>query len=76
MEPLPVKIKPPLGAIPKWVHDESRMVHLKEAIERFIERNIPVNIEWIEEYNILSKQFQERILKTNNENRGDNPKEH
>lgn len=45
--------KPPLGAMPRKLHEELRMRDLSSAISRFIIDNQPINIEWVEEYNEL-----------------------
>lgn len=47
--------KLPLGIMPKYIHDEQRREELKQAINRFLEADQPIPIEWIEEYNELSK---------------------
>ncbi|MCY8692645.1 hypothetical protein MOD48_14980 [Bacillus spizizenii] len=47
--------EPPLGVIPKSLHDERRAEDLKAAINRYIDANREIPAEWIEEYNLLVK---------------------
>ncbi|MGE9751377.1 hypothetical protein ACQP3R_00265 [Bacillus inaquosorum] len=49
--------KPPLGVIPKWLHDERRAEELKAAIDRRLSANWHIPPEWIEEYNLLIRQL-------------------
>jgi hypothetical protein len=51
--------KPPIGIMPKYIHDYRRHRELKEAITRFIDADLPVPVEWIEEYNNLRKVLAE-----------------
>jgi hypothetical protein len=46
-------IKPPLGLMPKAIHDENRMDDIKEAVNRMFVTNDKVCLAWIEEYNEL-----------------------
>ncbi len=50
-------IKPPLGLIPKIFHDErvkaERFNEVCEAIARYYDAGLKINIEWIVEYNEL-----------------------
>lgn len=50
-------IEPPLGVIPKWLHDEYRIKDLKAAINRYLDNNREVSAEWIDEYNLLVKSI-------------------
>lgn len=49
--------KPPLGITPKTIHQEmvkkERFGDLQRAITRYLENGLPINIEWINEYNEL-----------------------
>ena len=49
--------KPPLGITPKTIHQEmvkkERFGDLQRAITRYLENGLPINIEWIKEYNEL-----------------------
>jgi hypothetical protein len=50
-------IRPPLGLIPKKLHDErvkvERFNEVCGAIARYYDAGMKINIEWIEEYNEL-----------------------
>ena len=48
--------KPPLGVMPRYIHDEIRRKSLGDAIARYIDAQLPVNPEWVEEYNELVKR--------------------
>lgn len=45
--------EPPLGVIPKFIHDERRAEDLVAAIERRITERLEIPLEWFEEYNNL-----------------------
>jgi hypothetical protein len=49
--------KPPLGLIPKRIHDKNvkieRYNDVCSAIARYYHARLKINIEWIEEYNDL-----------------------
>ncbi|MEK5008799.1 hypothetical protein MHI11_16735 [Bacillus sp. FSL K6-3312] len=47
--------EPPLGIIPKFIHDERRAEDLVAAIERRISARSEIPLEWFEEYNNLIK---------------------
>ncbi|WP_186303785.1 hypothetical protein [Bacillus pumilus] len=47
--------EPPLGVMPKWIHDERRVEDLAAAIERRIKARLEIPLEWFEEYNNLIK---------------------
>lgn len=47
------KQKPPLGIIPKCIHDEMRLRELRECIANYMQAGFPLLTEWIEEYNEL-----------------------
>lgn len=50
-------IEPPLGLMPRKLHNEkvktARFNELREAISRYYNAELEINIEWIEEYNEL-----------------------
>lgn len=46
-------VNPPLGIIPKRIWKEQRLRELRDVIDRYLEANQRVPIEWIEEYNEL-----------------------
>lgn len=50
--------KPPLGVMPRELHDEIRRKSLGDAIVRYIDAQLPVNPEWVEEYNELAERMQ------------------
>ncbi|MCY1093974.1 MULTISPECIES: hypothetical protein [Bacillus] len=47
--------EPPLGVMPKWLHDERRTEDIAAAIERRISARSEIPLEWFEEYNNLIK---------------------
>lgn len=49
--------RPPLGAMPRFIYEEHRIVELKEAIVRYLEANWPVPTEIISEYNELTNRL-------------------
>jgi hypothetical protein len=46
-------VNSPLGIIPKKIWKEQRLRDLRDAIDRYIEANHRVPVEWIKEYNEL-----------------------
>jgi hypothetical protein len=45
--------KPPLGIMPEWLWKEKRLQDIRDAIERYLEVNQPIPVNWIaEEYAI------------------------
>lgn len=52
--------EPPLGVMPKWLHDERRAEELKAAIKRFTKAHKSVPAEMIEEYNLLFESLKTR----------------
>ena len=48
--------KPPLGLRPKRFSDIERLNEIRSAISRYYDAELPIPIEWIEEYNQLLKQ--------------------
>lgn len=50
-------VKPPLGLMPKGLHEEQvkieRFNAVCGAIARYYDARLPINVEWIEEYNEL-----------------------
>lgn len=48
--------KPPLGILPRRIHDSNRLGGLKAAIIRYVNAECEINQEWIEEYNELVKR--------------------
>ena len=51
--------KPPLGVIPCQIYYEKRIEDLKRCIREYINSNLPVNENWIIEYNTIINMFKE-----------------
>ncbi|WP_157645659.1 hypothetical protein [Burkholderia ubonensis] len=50
--------KPPLGLVPKYIHDERRMKEILGAIERYSDAGLPVPVEWVQELSaIIAERF-------------------
>lgn len=49
--------KPPLGVIPRYLHEENRRESLARAITSFTEAGLEISPEWVEEYNELTKKI-------------------
>lgn len=49
---------PPLGVKPRFIHEEQRIVELKEAIIRFVSANWPIPDIIINEYNELTENLE------------------
>tara|TARA_R110002020_G_scaffold158216_2_gene341292 strand:- start:424 stop:588 length:165 start_codon:yes stop_codon:yes gene_type:complete len=47
--------KPPIGLKPKKYHSLERLNEVRSAIVRYYEAELPMPVEWIEEYNELIK---------------------
>ena len=47
--------KPPIGLKPKKYHLLERLNEVRSAIVRYYEAELPIPVEWIEEYNELIK---------------------
>ena len=43
--------KPPLGLVPRWLHDSHRVGEILEALSRYNEAGKPVPQEWLDELN-------------------------
>ena len=55
--------EPPLGLMPKYVWMDKRIQAIKEAIQRFMEREKQIPIKWVTEYNDLLKDREEELWK-------------
>lgn len=57
--------KPPLGIMPKHIHDMNRMLELERAIYRYLDAESVIPVKWIDEYNEFVKRgvFRGRIDK-------------
>ncbi|MDD2370850.1 MAG: hypothetical protein PHQ32_02475 [Firmicutes bacterium] len=42
---------PPLGLKPKYIHNQQRIIEIREAIYRYIDKCYPLPTERIEEWN-------------------------
>ncbi|MEG0732380.1 MAG: hypothetical protein RR470_08300 [Vagococcus sp.] len=47
--------KPPIGLIPRHIHNRQRLTAIEEAIDRYIEASKTIPAEWIGEYIDLVK---------------------
>ena len=47
--------KPPVGLMPKEIHDWKRIVEIVYAVERYAEAGIPIDKEWVVELKQLLK---------------------
>jgi len=54
-------VKPPLGIIPKDMWKKQRLRELRDAVDRYLEANQRVPIEWIEEYNELLEDIRKGV---------------
>lgn len=52
--------KPPIGLMPKYLHDEKRFIDVCAAICRYYDEGCQIPIEWIEEYNELILKVKQR----------------
>ena len=48
--------KPPIGLKPKKYHSLERLNEVRSAIVRYYDDELPIPVEWIEEYNELINQ--------------------
>ena len=48
--------KPPIGLKPKKYHSLERLNEVRSAIVRYYDNELPIPVEWIEEYNELLNQ--------------------
>jgi hypothetical protein len=58
-------IKPPIGLLPKNIHDErvntDRLIEVRGAITRYLDAGLKVSVEWIEEYNELVERLKRKV---------------
>lgn len=50
------KAKPPIGLMPKRIHDSRRIKEIVSAIDRYVSADMPIPKEWIKELNNLIKE--------------------
>lgn len=62
--------KPPIGLAPRHIAnivdlttESDRFIEVYEAIKRYHDEALPINIEWVEEYNELVKNINEKYMK-------------
>ncbi len=55
-----IENKQPIGLKPEWLHKEIRLKEINEAIDRYIEANQPVPLDWIVEQRIITLWLQNR----------------
>ena len=53
-EKLYINEKPPLGIMPRRLHDERRRIELRKAIIRYLDTYKEIPIEWVEEFNEIT----------------------
>lgn len=56
------KEKPPLGIVPRWMHEGQRLRELRETIVRYMQHGEYLPLEWIEEYNDLIRAERAREI--------------
>ena len=54
-------VESPLGIIPKNIWKKQRLGELRGAVERYLEANQRIPIEWIEEYNELLEDIRKGV---------------
>ena len=54
-------VNPPLGIIPKNLWKKQRLRELRDVIDKYLEANQRVPIEWIEEYNELLEDIRKGV---------------
>ena len=53
-----VYTKSPIGVKPRWLHDYERLKDILEAIERYINADLPIPKDWVIELrDLFSKYF-------------------
>lgn len=57
IESEPTTVAPPIGVIPRNLHEERRMKELDSAIMRYISAHMLIPLEWLEERNELLERW-------------------
>lgn len=57
--------KPPLGVMPRDLHDEARLRELLEAVLRYLDAKQKIDPEWIQEISDLLKRFENHDAEKN-----------
>jgi len=52
--------KLPIGLIPRFIHDTTRLHKVRLAISRYYTAGVKIPIEWIEEYNDLVEKYENK----------------
>jgi len=50
------KPKPPIGIMPRRLCKVQRLVDLHGAIQRYLTAELEINLEWVDEYNLLTRE--------------------
>lgn len=61
-QPSQIFIKPPIGILPRVIHEGKRIEDIKNTISKFQAENKKVRVEWIEEYNELIARQEKKSL--------------
>lgn len=59
--------KPPLGVVPRWLHEEQRADALMGAMVRYYKAGIEYPVEWHHEYNELIVRIDRRAKREREE---------
>jgi hypothetical protein len=51
--------KPPLGLVPKYIHDSQRGLAIIQAMDRYAIANMQIPLEWAQELYDLTRDAQE-----------------
>lgn len=57
---MPELERPPVGILPKYLHDEKRMTTISIAITGYMGYGMEIPADWIKEYNTLAKAYTQR----------------
>jgi hypothetical protein len=58
---------PPLGLIPKFIHDELRLISIQRAMSRYKDANKDIPLAWTKEYNELILKYNDGWIKIESE---------
>lgn len=61
-QPNQIFIKPPIGILPRYIHEEQRIESIKGAMNKYINENKKFPTEWLEEYNELIGRRENKSL--------------
>lgn len=54
---------PPLGIMPRQIWESRRVMDILKAMDRYVEANTPIPLNWVEEYNELIKKLNSEGVK-------------